>query len=85
MFPIEKMQNINTVESVQVDVSISKLRPVKWSWQTLQKTCVLLNGPGKLCEKKVLPTDKKKIFTTSFVFIEEKLKRAVRRINKVQW
>ena len=70
------------VESVQADVSISKLRPVKWSWQTLQKTCVLLNGPGKLCEKKVRPTEKKRIFTTSFVFTEEKLK--VRRINKVQ-
>jgi hypothetical protein len=73
------------VESVQQDVSISKLRPVKWSWQTLQKTCVLLHGPGKLCGKKCVLRTKKRIISTIFVFIEEKLKRAVRRINKVQW
>ena len=49
------------------------MRPVKRTWQTFRK--------------KVRPTDKKRIITTStiFVFIEEKLKRAVRRINKVQW
>jgi hypothetical protein len=59
------------------------VRPVKSYLQTLPKMCVLLNGLANFAGKSA-SYGQKRIFTAIIVFIEEKLKRAVRAVNEFE-